>query len=194
MSEGLLYSCGHHSPCHVAGLALNQLTSYKATTFPILPSEPEKAVIMDNKLCQSLQRKLVAFGHRRLIRGEIFLLAKAIADKLPIGSGMPENIRTYTLNLREAIDPTIFGLTDYVYLPQDDVERIYAIVDGLLLWRMSVAFEPASMVYSGDATSVVDETSGILRYVDVADICAVGDIAQNATAVAMVFQEFVACR
>ena len=59
---------------------------------------------MDNKLCDSLQRKLVAFGHRRLKRGEIFLLAKAIADKLPIGSGMPENIRTYTLNLRDKID------------------------------------------------------------------------------------------
>jgi hypothetical protein len=56
-----------------------------------------------------------------------------------------------------------------------------------------VAFAPALMVYSGDANNVVDETTGILRYVDVGDICAVGDIAQNATAVAMIFQEFVAC-
>jgi hypothetical protein len=148
---------------------------------------------MDNKLNESLQRKLVAFGHRRLKRGEIFLLAKAIADKLPIGTGMPENIRTFTLNHRDAINRSIYGLTDYLYLPTDDVERVYALIDSLLMWRMSVAFAPALMVYSGDANNVVDETTGILRYVDVGDICAVGDIAQNATAVAMIFQEFVAC-
>lgn len=149
---------------------------------------------MENKLSESLQRKLAAFGHRRLKRGEVFLLAKAISDKLPIGTGMPDNIRTYTLNLREVIDGAIFGLTDYVYLPADDVERLYSIIDNLLMWRMSVAFAPPSMMYSGDANNVVDETTGILRYVDVGDICAVGDIAMSATATAMTFQEFVACR
>lgn len=121
------------------------------------------------------------------------MLAKAIADKLPIGQAMPENIRTYTLNQRSLIDRVVFGLTDYLYLPQDDVEKVYTLIDNLLLWRMSVAFEPSSMLYSGDANNVVDETTGILRYVDVGDICAVGDIAQNATSVAMLFQEFVAC-
>ena len=139
-----------------------------------------------------LLRKLIGFGHRRLKRGEIFLLAKAIADKLPIGNGMPENIRTYTLNLRIQIDNTIYGLSDYVYLPAEDVNQAYTLIDGLLLWRMSVAFDPAPMAFTGDPTTVVDEVSSILRYVDVREVCSVGDIAQTASYIAVIFQDYVA--
>lgn len=146
---------------------------------------------MSNKLNEALQQKLVSFGQRRLKRGEIFLLAKAIADKLPIGTGMPENIRTYTLNLRDSIDRTVYGLSNYIYIPQEDATRLYALIDSLLLWRMSVAFNPAPMLFSGDPNTVVDEVSSILRYVDVQDVCSVSDVAQSASYIASIFQDYV---
>ena len=141
-------------------------------------------------LSESTQRHLTAFGHRRLKRGELVLLGKAIAARLPIGTGMPENIRTYTLNYRNTIDSMIFGLSNYMYIPQQDVEHLYAIVDGFLLWRMSVAFDPQPVIFSGKANVVIDEMSALVRFVDVGDLCAVGDIASSATTLEMVFHEY----
>lgn len=144
-----------------------------------------------DKLPDSLKQKLLSFGHRRLKRGEIYLLAHAIANTLSIGSAMPENIRIYSLSLRDRIDRAIYGLTDYVYLHSDDINHLYTIIDSVLLWRMSVAFDPAPLVFSGESTNVVDECSTILRYVDVSDICAVSDIAGSASYIAAIFQEYV---
>lgn len=146
---------------------------------------------MDKKLSDQLKNKLVAFGQRRLKRGELFLLAKAISDTLSIGAAMPDNIRTHTLNMRGKIDHALFNLTDYIYLPMDDMALVYTLIDNLLLWRMTVAFQPGRMLFSGEPNNVVDEVTGILRFVDVKDICSVSDIAQNATVIADIFQDYV---
>ena len=140
---------------------------------------------------EDLLRKLIGFGHRPLKKGEVFILAKVISDRLPLGSGFPENIRTYTLNLRKTIDSAIYGLSDYIYLPADTVQRIYELIDNLLLWRMTVAFKPSRLVYTGDPTMVVDETSCILRFVDVSDICSVSEISETAGFIASVFQDYL---
>lgn len=118
-------------------------------------------------------------------------MAKVISDRLPLGSGFPENIRTYTLNLRNTIDSAIYGLSDYIYLPAETVQRIYELIDNLLLWRMTVAFKPSRLVYTGDPTMVVDETSCILRFVDVSDICSVSEISETAGFIASVFQDYL---
>lgn len=144
-----------------------------------------------DKLSPQLKQKLLAFGHRRLKKGEIYLLAHAIANQLSIGKAMPENIRIHSLNQRDKIDRAIYGLTDYIYLNADDIARLYTIIDGVLLWRVTVAFSPAPLVFTGEANNVVDECTGILRYVDVSDICAVSDIAATASYTAAIFQEYV---
>lgn len=139
----------------------------------------------------ALLQQLTSFGQRRLKRGELFLLAQCIANRLPIGVSMPENIRTYTLNLRQQIDGPIYGLTDYIYLPVEDINHLYKMIDALLLWRMSVAHNPAPIYLSGDPTSVVDDLTAILRYVDTGDICSVADVVATASRTALTFQDYL---
>lgn len=146
---------------------------------------------MKLSLSTTNMNKLLSFSQRKLNKGEIFLLAKCLSDIVPIACSTEENIRTHVLNHRSKIDNILYGLDNYIYIPTEDKEVIYKIIDGLVMWRTSLAYNPAQMVFSSDPNTVIDDVTGILRYVDASDICGLSDIADSANVITSMFREVI---
>ena len=86
-----------------------------------------------------LHTKLLQLNQRLLNKGEVFLLAKAIADTLPLPKEQCDNIRIYTLQHRAKIDNVIYAFEGYACINRESHEDIYRIIDEIVMWRYSVA-------------------------------------------------------
>lgn len=139
-------------------------------------------------LPQSLSTKLCALGQRKLVQGEITLLAKAVADILPLSPSETENIALFTLQRRNVVDAIIYTLNDYSYI--DDVVRqqVYSLINSFALWRHNVAHAPVNILFTGKHDTVVDDISCLLRYINQSELCAVSDIATNANYIYSMFR------
>ena len=138
---------------------------------------------------QELAGKLNMLQQKQLGKGEIFLLAKAIADSLPLAPIDTDNISLYTLTHRLLINEIIYSLSNFTYVNEDTVKTIYRLVDELSLWRYNIAHNPPSILFKGDTNTVVDDISCLLRYVDVTYLCAVQDIVEKANWVYAMFRD-----
>lgn len=136
-----------------------------------------------------LSSKLNLLQQRKLNKAEIFLLAKAIADSLPLAPADTDNIALFTLNHRNFINEVIYSLADFTYIDDENVKTIYRLIDELSLWRFNIAHNPPNILYSGDTNTVVDDTTCIMRYVDTTYICAVADIVDKANWVSAMFRD-----
>lgn len=142
-------------------------------------------------LSMNTQQSLLAFAHRPLKKGEIFLLANVLASTIPTPASGTENVALYTLTHRGRIDEIIYSLTQFITIDRETIEKIYAIINQLVLWKFTVAHGITTPVFSGDPNTVVDDVTGILRFVDTGDICAVSDMAMQANSVTEMFSEYV---
>lgn len=124
--------------------------------------------------------KLNLLQQKKLGKGEVFLLSKAIADNLPLAPIETDNIKLFTINYRNYINEVIFSISDYSYIDDETVKTIYRLIDELSLWRYNIAHNPPAIFFKGDNNTVVDDISCLLRYVDVTHICSVSDIADKA--------------
>lgn len=138
---------------------------------------------------QDLAAKLNMLQQKKLGKGEIFLLAKAIADSLPLAPLDTENITLFTLTHRGAINEVIYSLSSFTYIDEENVRTIYRLIDELSLWRFNIAHNPPSILFKGDVNTVVDDTSCLLRYVDTTYLCAVADIVDKANWVYAMFRD-----
>lgn len=143
------------------------------------------------KFSQDLTNKLNALNQRMLEKGEIFLLAKAIADALPLMPPDENNVKLFVLNHKRLIDEVIYCLNTYSYLNDNNIILVEKLVCDLTLWRASIAYNPPIVFYRDDPKHVIDDISNLLRYVDVVYMCAVGDIINNANYMAGLFRDFV---
>lgn len=138
------------------------------------------------------QRSLLQFAQRGIKKGESFLLARLIADRIPAGeSVVTTQPWEQTLKHRPQVDNVIFFLNDYLHISSDEARRICQMVERIWLWRQSVACGKSNLIYSGDANSVVDDTTGILRTVNLDDICPLADVVQDANFIYGVFKDVV---
>lgn len=138
---------------------------------------------------QDVASKLNLLQQRKLAKGEIFLLAKAITDSIPLAPVDTDNIALFTLNHRNFINEVVFSLAAYTYLDDEAVKTIYRLIDELSLWRFNIAHNPPVVIYQGDTNTVVDDTTCIMRYVDTTFICSVADIADKANWVYSMFRD-----
>lgn len=141
---------------------------------------------------QDIAAKLNMLQQRKLTKGEIFLLAKAIADSIPLAPAETDNIALFTLNHRAYINEVIYSLAEFTYIDDENAKTIYRLVDELSLWRYNIAHNPPVIMYKGDTNTVVDDTTGILKYVDVTYLCAVADIVDKANWVYAMFRDVAA--
>jgi len=140
---------------------------------------------------QDLTNKLNALNQRMLKKGEIFLLAKAIADALPLMPPDEDSVKLFILNHKRMIDEVIYSLNNYSYLDEANIALVEKLVCDLTLWRANVAYSPLLTFYRSDPNVVIDDISNLPRYVDVTHMCAVGDMLDNANYMASLFRDFV---
>lgn len=145
------------------------------------------------ELNQDTRRKLIQLSQRPIKKGEVFLLARLLADKIPVieNGQTPTSILGHTLKYRHQVDTVVYGLNDYVHISTDTAKQIYAISDALWSWRYAIATGTAPMLFSGDTDTVIDDVSGLLTYVNMSDICAVADIAQDANYIHSLLRDVV---
>ena len=111
---------------------------------------------------QDLTNKLNALNQRMLKKGEVFLLAKAIADALPLMPADEDNVKLFVLNHKRLIDEVVWSLTTYSYLGDDNLVLIEKLVCDLTLWRAAVAYNPPATFYRDDPNSVIDDISNLI--------------------------------
>lgn len=140
---------------------------------------------------QDLTNKLNALNQRMLQKGEVFLLAKAIADALPLMPADEDNVKLFILNHKRLVDEVVWTLNTYSYLGDDNVAILEKLIGDLTLWRASVAYNPPVTFFRDCPNSVIDDISNLPRYVDITHMCAVGDIINNANYMAGLFRSFV---
>ena len=139
----------------------------------------------------NLQERLLKLGQKTLNKGEIFILAKVIADAIPLPKEACDNIRLYNLNHRGFIDNVLYAFEGFVYIPTDEYETIYRLIDEMVSWRYGVATGKAICLFTGEAQNVVDDMTGFLRYVNMSDVCGVADIAGSANYIYTMFKDVV---
>ena len=138
-----------------------------------------------------LQNRLLKLGQRTLNKGEIFILAKVIADSVPLPTEAQDNIRLYNLNHRAWMSDVIYALEGYAYVPDEGRETIYRLVDEMVSWRYAVASGTSICLFTGESTNFVDDLTGFLRYVNMSDIAHGSDIASNANYIYTMFKDVV---
>lgn len=138
---------------------------------------------------QELAAKLNMLQQKKLCKAEIFLLAKAIADTLPLAPVDTDNIALFTLTQRGFINEVVYSLAEYTYIDDENVKTIYRLIDELSLWRFNIAYNPPNILYKGDTNTVVDDTTCILRYVDITYLCSVADIVEKANWISSMFRD-----
>lgn len=133
-----------------------------------------------HSLSANVINSLSRFNQRKLQKGEVFLLAKVIADCIPLAPQDTDNIALYTLTHRKFVDEVIYTLNNYTYIDDSCKQLIYKLINEQALWRKDVAYNPPRIFFRGHADSVVDDVSSLLKYSDLTYICAIGDIIDNA--------------
>lgn len=139
-----------------------------------------------------LQNRLLKLAQRNLNKGEIFILAKAIADAMPLPKEHTDNIRIHNLNHREFVNNVIFAFEGYAYVPHDTYETIYRLVDEIVSWRYAVASGTSGCQFTGEANNFVDDLTGFMRYVNMSDIAHGSNIAASAAHTYALFKDVVA--
>jgi len=137
----------------------------------------------------NLLNQLNLLQQKKLNKGELFLLAKAIADSIPLPPADTENIALFTISHRSFINNVIYSLSDFTYIDEESVKTLYRIIDELTLWRYNIAYNPPYILFRGDPNTVIDDVSCLIRYVDVGDICSVIDVIDKANWMYRMFRD-----
>jgi hypothetical protein len=145
-----------------------------------------------NQFSEGLTKKLNSLNQRMLKKGEVFLLAKAIADSLPLMPPDEGNVKLFIITHRRLIDEVIWGLNSYSHLSDDDNATLLKLIGDLTLWRASVAYNPPVTYFRDCPNSVIDDISNLPRYVDITHMCAVGDMINDANYMSDLFRTIVA--
>lgn len=143
------------------------------------------------KFSQDLTNKLNNFNQRKLLKGEVFLLAKAIADQLPLMPSDEENVNLFILNHKRFVEEVLWSLNNFSYLDETEQKTVYKLIGDLTLWRSSVAHNPPAILFRDCANGVIDDISCLPRYVDITYMCAIGDMVINANYMNELFRSFV---
>lgn len=141
------------------------------------------------QLSQFATTNLLRLKQSKLTKGQIFLLAKALSDIIPLPPADIDSIDIYTLSYRKTIDHALYGLSEYTYADQETKTIIYALINSIMLWRFNVAYTGITLFVGDEASDVIANVSGLTRYVDEVYLLAVGDILPTANWLFATFKE-----
>lgn len=144
-------------------------------------------------LPRELVSKLYGFQQRKLTDGEIVLLAKAFSDSLQLPPAEVENMNQYVISSKPFINKVLDLLYKHIYLSEEDEADMYNHIVGFMFWRSNIAYKPSRVIFSGDTNNLVDDMSGLLRYVNCATIATIGDKMNDANWTYGLFADIVEC-
>lgn len=142
-------------------------------------------------LSKELTSKLYAFQQRKLTSGETVLLAKALTDSLPLPSPEIENVKQYIISNKPTVNAVMDVLCKYIYTDTALDEHLTNLMTGFMSWRVSVAYRPSRVIFSGDSNNIVDDLTTMLRYVDCGRLATIGDNINNANHTFSVFTDVI---
>lgn len=142
-------------------------------------------------LSKETKAKLVLFLHRRIKPGEAFLLARLLADRIPVSCNNVDKPWEQTLQYRKNVNNVVFALNEYLHIFTCDQDDINKSIDNIWLWRYNVATGASNLVFTGDDNRVTDDFSGVMRTVDYGDICKLADVLKDANYIYGLFKEAV---
>lgn len=140
------------------------------------------------KAKEELDKKLSSFNQRKLVQGELVLLAKCISDVLPLIPPEVQTPKMFVLGHRNVLDSLFYHLREHAHLTDDQFNSIEELVIRFLIWRTSVAKGNCSLLFTGDTDLVVDELSGLPRLIDPVVMCSLGEIADKANHLLSLFK------
>ncbi|QXN70430.1 hypothetical protein AGENTSMITH_24 [Bacillus phage vB_BspM_AgentSmith] len=144
-------------------------------------------------LPKELTNKLYSFQQRKLTSGETVLLAKALTDAIDLPSPKIESVKQYIIGKKTLINNVMDVLCKYVYGDSDLEDQLTNLMSGFMSWRVSVAYRPSRVIFSGDSNNVVDDLTTMLRYVDCARLATIGDNIENANLTFSIFADVIDC-
>lgn len=141
---------------------------------------------MHNKLTKELHR----FNQRKLRKGELVLLAFTIANSLPLLPEGSPDAKGFVLGHGVLIERVIYRLNEFAHIDQDARRELMDTIARFAMWRSSVAygFRP---FFTGNQDMVVDNLSGLTRYIDMSTMCPIGDELDNVSWLTSVFYDLV---
>lgn len=143
------------------------------------------------QLAPELQTKLMQLVQRGIKSGEKLLLARLIADRIPVGTTSNGKPWEVTLAHRNSVDSVLFTLNEYMHINKDDRESLYGMIDRIWAWRKSVASGQSTLLFSGETDKVVDDFSGVMRFALVNDVCPLMDMVNDANYMYDLFKQVV---
>ena len=114
---------------------------------------------MFHSLSPDLANRLSQLNQKPLVSGELFLLAKAIADVLPLPSSNVDNVALHNLSNKGYILSVVYNLNLFTYLNADDTAKLIDTINRLTAWRLTVAYAPMDVIFTGDSNTIIDELS-----------------------------------
>lgn len=141
---------------------------------------------MQNKIIKELHR----FNQRKLHKGELVLLAFAVANSLPLMEAEGTDAKGFVLGHGVLIERVVFRLNEFAHIDSDQRRELMDIVARFVLWRKAVAygFKP---LFNGEQDMVIDNLSGITKFVDMSTMCPITDHLDNANWLSCVFYDLV---
>lgn len=140
----------------------------------------------------AVMSELQRFNQRKLNNGELMLLAYCIGNALPLIPSDTENPRMHLLGFSALLDAIRYRVNEVSYIDNTDYEFLKDNVARMLMWRTAVSRGKLTICFSGEPNVVIDELSGLTRFFDVGNLCAVGDIHGTGNWLMRVFTDLVA--
>lgn len=133
---------------------------------------------------------LLGFNHRKLDRGELCLLAKAIADtrELPSADAL-SNFPNYLISIKKDIYAVCYELAEYAFIDSKEMAFVCEQVGSFMIWRASIAHQPSTVLFTGDPNNVIDDITSIRRYVDTSVLCDIVNVLDRANWLYRTFRE-----
>lgn len=121
------------------------------------------------------KKELLNRNHRPFTKGELVVLAKLLSDKIRLVE-LPEfDVKQYILLYKSSIVNFVYALNNYTYVTPEQVTKLLSLIENFVNWRYNIAFKPSNPLWNRGPNYTIDETSLLPKYVDINDICEIGD-------------------
>lgn len=139
-----------------------------------------------NKVLTELRR----FNQRKLVKGELTLLAFVISSELPLLPPSETNPRGFVTGKGILIERIIYRLNEFAHVDTDQRRELIDVIVKFALWRSAVA-TGTKPLFTSNTETVIDELSGLTRLLDPASLCSISDVVENSNWLVRTFHDLV---
>lgn len=134
----------------------------------------------------TLHRQLMLLRGMPFKPGHRVALALSIAQTLMLPASVVDDFNTWFITQKQSVMSTLDKLSEFVYI--DNKDEIVTNVRNFTQWRYSVFYEPTSVLVMRGENCVVDEITGIDKFVDPATLCKLADVYSSLNHYCMMFR------